>query len=298
MRQEDIVGAQNKPIVRSLLTLDAVLESALIDERKIVAVKAMLTEQTEINPDLGVFLDDTLDLSDYFKQFVVGDVRLERAERFLVALIEGNSDRTLQDDCIYFLLQNAVFLGNINIVRLLLADPHVDFAYRRNLAIRWASSNGHVDVVNLLQADPRVNSGDENNAAIRLASENGHVNVVYLLLSDPGVDLGDLDDLGICGASENGHVDIVRLLLADPRIKYGDDNNVAIRLASENGHIDVVRLLLADPRVHPAAHNNWAIHWAFNNEHIDVVRLLLSDERVSECLGDDVRRRYSISRRS
>ena len=46
--------------------------------------------------------------------------------------------------------------GDINNVRLLLADPRVDPAARNNDAIRWASGNGHSEVVKLLLNDPRV----------------------------------------------------------------------------------------------------------------------------------------------
>ncbi len=195
MHQDDIDNAKNNPIVRSLLTLDALLdEGGLVDDpRDVDAVKKALREASTMNADLDVFLDDKIDLTYYFEKLVDrdmefdGSLRFENTERFLVALMESDRSRKLRNDKINVLLRGASIIGSVDIVRLLLDYPHVNPSTAHNWPIYWASRKGHLGVVRLLLADQRINFTDFNSMTIHRASNGGYTEVVRLLLADPRV---------------------------------------------------------------------------------------------------------------
>jgi len=120
--------------------------------------------------------------------------------------------------------------GQTSVVKMLLADAHVNPSANDNDAICIASAKGHTDVVEVLLADARVDPTANTNQAIRVASSRGHTNVVKVLLADPRVAAND--NFAICIASDNGHTDVVKVLLADLRVDPSADNNYAIRIAS------------------------------------------------------------------
>jgi hypothetical protein len=62
------------------------------------------------------------------------------------------------------------------------ADEHIDYTYRYNWPIRWASSNGHTELVHRLLQNPKVDPSDDDNQAILHASKYGHLEVVNMLL--------------------------------------------------------------------------------------------------------------------
>jgi len=51
-------------------------------------------------------------------------------------------------------------------VRFLLRDKRVDPTSMKNLAIKWAISNGHIEIVKLLLQDSRVKIHDINKSTI------------------------------------------------------------------------------------------------------------------------------------
>eukprot|EP01102_Stenamoeba_stenopodia_P009564 TRINITY_DN2835_c0_g1_i2.p1 TRINITY_DN2835_c0_g1~~TRINITY_DN2835_c0_g1_i2.p1 ORF type:complete len:121 (-),score=23.75 TRINITY_DN2835_c0_g1_i2:72-434(-) len=57
----------------------------------------------------------------------------------------------------------------------------------RNSAIQKASSSGNVEMVKLLLADPRVDASMDGNWALRVAANRGHEEVVKLLQQDSKV---------------------------------------------------------------------------------------------------------------
>ena len=61
---------------------------------------------------------------------------------------------------------------------LTLKDPSIE----NNILIREASRDGNIDVVKLLLADKRVNPSANDNEAIQWAKYYGHTEVVKLLL--------------------------------------------------------------------------------------------------------------------
>ena len=186
---------------------------------------------------------------------------------------------TLKDPCKWF--EEAVTIGNADLLDLLLQDPRVDPSVLDNFAIRRASAYGHLAVVDRLLRDPRIDPSADNNLAIRLASEKGHLAVVDRLLQDPRVDPSAWDSWAIRWASENGHLAVVDRLLQEPRVDPSADKNWAIRFASERGHLPVVERLLQDPRVDPSADSNYAIRRASVWGRLAVVNRLLQDPRVN-----------------
>lgn len=144
---------------------------------------------------------------------------------------------------------DAVKQNDIETVKLLLSDPHVNPQLNDNWAIRWSSVYGRLEIVKLLLFDGRANPGALNNESIIVASANGYTEVVRLLLQDKRVDPSANNNSAIQWASQNGHTEVVRLLLSDPRVDPSVKDNIAIRFASAYDHLDVVKLLLQDPRV-------------------------------------------------
>ena len=171
-----------------------------------------------------------------------------------------------------WLINSARRNGHSTIVSLLLTDYRVKFLD--------ACNSGDIEVVKLLLADERVDPSSNKNKSIEKASQNGHADVVRLLLADNRVNPADQDNEAIKNASENGHADVVRLLLADNRVNPADQDNEAIKRASEYGYADVVKLLLDDGRANPAASGNYPIRIAAQKGYVEVVRLLLQDKRV------------------
>ncbi len=115
--------------------------------------------------------------------------------------------------------------GQIESVRILLADPRVDPAVNHNQAIIKASSNGHVEIVRLLMADPRVNPADGNSEAIYWATINGYPEVVRLLLKDQRINPVN----AFRAANKEGQIVIAGLLENDLRIAMFYNNQVWIR---------------------------------------------------------------------
>ena len=140
--------------------------------------------------------------------------------------------------------------------------------------------NGDLEKVKLLLADPNFDPSANNGYPIRMASASKYPEIVKLLLADSRVDPSANDNSAIKWASKNNRIEVLKLLLADPRVDPSADHNSAIQQASYYGHFEFVKLLLDDPRVDPSANDNYAIRWASRNGHTEVVKLLLSDPRV------------------
>ena len=144
-----------------------------------------------------------------------------------------------------------------------------------------ASYNGNVERVRMLLADGRSDPLERDSEAIRYASEHGNAEVVRMLLEDRRADPAAVHNQAIQMASKNGHAEVVRMLLDDPRTNPAARDNEAIRIASRYGHIEIVRMFLADGRADPAD----VIRNASNDQ---VIRLLLQDERVRSALGANI----------
>jgi len=216
----------------------------------------------------------------------------------------------------------AIYYGNNEVARILLADPRVDPTSKNqslnNYAIWCACIRGNVEavrmllgrvdpttddnvclrgvanapeilespeIVRLLLADGRADPTSKNNFAIRTASERGHKGIVRLLLADGRADPTVNNYISIRTALTIRYTEIVCLLLADKRIDPTFDNNWCLRTASEKGYTEVVRVLLADERTDPTASKHKSICAASQHGHTEIVRLLLADGRTNPSIG-------------
>jgi Ankyrin repeats (3 copies) len=109
-------------------------------------------------------------------------------------------------------------------------------------ALRWACEHGDIDIVRMLLADPRVDPSEASQDAIKWASNEGHMEIVRMLLADPRVDPSADDQIALRLASHNGHTEIFRTLLADTRVDPSADDQIALTAASHEGHTEIVRM--------------------------------------------------------
>lgn len=103
----------------------------------------------------------------------------------------------------------------------------------------------HYKLCKILLDDERVDPTFKKNIALRHATTNNNIRVVELLLKDKRIEPGHC----IRYAAYGGFLEIVNCLLQDPRVDPSADNNIAIRYATERNHIEIVKLLLEDSRV-------------------------------------------------
>jgi hypothetical protein len=83
---------------------------------------------------------------------------------------------------------NASKVGNINALKILLADNRVDPSVAHNCPLRMAVKNGMIEIVELLLSDKRVNQKAKSYQAIRLAISKGYTKIVEILLADSRID--------------------------------------------------------------------------------------------------------------
>lgn len=91
-------------------------------------------------------------------------------------------DMNMQDKFCDFVEQN-----NVENVKLLLNNKHIDPTTHGNFAIQFASSKGYTEMVCLLLNDNRTDPSDNQNFSIRFAFENKHFDIVNLLWKDQRV---------------------------------------------------------------------------------------------------------------
>lgn len=134
---------------------------------------------------------------------------------------------TAQDVFIYLLKRDA-----IDAIKIVLKHPNNDAAHDLNYIFCLASKIGNVNMVKLLLADPQVNPAD-NNRAIMWASQRGHVEVLKLLLEDSRV---EPTSAAFKAAAQNGQLEAVKLLLERPEINPVNDENTIACLQCEEAN--------------------------------------------------------------
>ena len=92
-----------------------------------------------------------------------------------------------------------------------MGDGEVDPSYDNNDPIIAACNVGNLEMVKLLLADKRVDPSTDNNYCILIMSESGNIEIIKLLLNDPRVDPTNNDE-AIITAKNNNNLDIVKLL--------------------------------------------------------------------------------------
>jgi ankyrin repeat protein len=84
-------------------------------------------------------------------------------------------------------LSNACLNGDLERVKSLLKDYHVDPSLEKSKALRRASKRGHLSIVKFLLEDPRVDPCANCNEAILSAISGNHFSIVKILLEDSRV---------------------------------------------------------------------------------------------------------------
>ena len=196
-------------------------------------------------------------------------------------------------------MTSASMFGLTNILSFLLAegsiDPNeavqVEDDYQiQDPPLGMAAGNGQVEAVRLLLADPRVDSDkldqDGDNTPIWLAAEapldnklEEYLEIVRLLLKrvDPSQEENHI--LTVCSRSRD-NPDIMRLLLSDLRVDPSDNESESLRYAVTKDREKTVAVLLEDGRVQPWIHNGDILIEAVKIANVDIVKLLLEDGRV------------------
>ena len=185
-------------------------------------------------------------------------------------------------------LQVAVYQGNTQAVKLLLADPRVDINCKDSLqrtslnnlfvAEKWSNSSNKVNILNLLLAEERVDvnwaAPDQKGQSMTPLVSATHfackdlspIEAVQILLDDPRVDVNWTRSTGVsalhvaaANAGENG-LEVLKLFLAHERVdincKRDSNGPTVLHVAAVNNNVEAVKIILSDPRLTSANTNN------------------------------------------
>lgn len=217
-----------------------------------------------------------------------------------------NDSRFNLNDRLIALVQ-AIKDDNIEIVKMLLQDPHMNLITNYNYALTIAIDYRRNDILKFLLADSRIDPSFNNNEVIHFAAARGYNDIIKLLLHDQRVNPVQVNNCAVCAAIEHKHYLTVMILLNDsrtviithlcraitindmrlfkmmlkhPRVNPGANNNCAIRLAVYYNRNEMVEILLNDSRVDPSDCDNKALHIALKNGNVYLIEILLRDKRV------------------
>ena len=172
--------------------------------------------------------------------------------------------------------------GNLDDIKILVEQPHIDINYSDGYPLWIAIDNGHINVVEFLLekgADPSL----VDNCALNCAVWNKSIDIVKMLLShpkvDPNVKCNGVYPIEV--ACDKNNYDMASILLQDSRMAVVGKNNIRLMIAAQEGESEVVKLLLKDHDVDPSSLNNTALRLAVHNDHDKVVKILLKDLRVN-----------------
>ncbi|KNC49680.1 uncharacterized protein AMSG_05941 [Thecamonas trahens ATCC 50062] len=165
--------------------------------------------------------------------------------------------------------------GQVELVRLLLADAHCEPTATGSRALCAAIKGGHANVVRAFLLDGRIDPGADDNAAIVEASLSGMLEIVTVLLADSRVDPGASNNRSMCKAAGLGHSHIVAVFLAHAAVDPTAGGLEALHAAVAGGHAAVVSLFLADNRI-DAANCSSLLTLAVARNHDAIIKLLLT----------------------
>jgi hypothetical protein len=132
---------------------------------------------------------------------------------------------------------NACNNGNVEVVKILLKDYHIDPSSNDNIALLAACRGGNLKIVDLLLNHVSVYPSAQNNGALIIASEYGHLKVVERLLSHPHFHLtSDSIKKALRFARRGGHLKIVELLdsVNTARAAFRPKNKKSVRKAKKS----------------------------------------------------------------
>jgi ankyrin repeat protein len=208
----------------------------------------------------------------------------------------GNTDINIADRDGATAIYSASKKGNLEVVKLLMKEKHLDVNYATNdsgsTPLITAVRHRHPEVVEQLLTHEYigVNSRDSNGrTALHVAVLKGSEEMVQRLLATNGIK--------ICLRSKNGYTpaqqaaalgksNLVKLLLpaakcAEPG-SYSKNNNI-LHIAAKHGHAGVVTTLLAhaeDVNTQDES-GSTALHYAAHEGHVEIVQLLLNVPQVN-----------------
>jgi len=175
----------------------------------------------------------------------------------------------------------AVKESNVGELQRLLQLPGIDLSSDSNdIMNRAVGENANVEIVRLLLADPRFDPAANDQTPIQTACHHGNIEIVQLLLTDPRVDPSIFDQQLLHDAIDADDYEIVRVLLRDSRVDPSVNNQSAIQTACLRDHKEIVEMLLQHPKVDPSINNQELLVEAVENENVEIVKLLLQHPRV------------------
>jgi ankyrin repeat protein len=206
---------------------------------------------------------------------------INHGHTYVVRLVFLNSYNPFKNISEYESLKKSIEVGNISIVKMLLAYPG-DLNENIIPLVPYAVSGDNIELVRLLLSDPRVVITYDYSDQISIigAVQHDQIEMTRLLLSDPRFDPSADNNKSIVYAAQNGNIEMAKMLLSDPRVDPSVDHNQAIRCASQNGHNEIVRLLLSDPRTDPNTFNGSLIFKAVSSSNIEMVKFLLAHPKI------------------
>ena len=202
-------------------------------------------------------------------------------------------------------MNNAVILGNLEIVKWLHENKEGCTTYAMNLAaehghlgivkwlhesgsmcttyaMNWAAHNGHLEVVKWLHLNR--NEGCTTNA-MDWAAENGHLEIIKWLHKSGGMCTTLAMDL----AAANGHLEIVKWLHQNRNEGCTTD---AMNIAIVHGHLETVKFLYQSFEScrqfslnrNEGRYSHWAMDQAARKNHFEVIMWL---EGTNWAMNDD-----------
>lgn len=206
-------------------------------------------------------------------------------------------------------MTSAAMYGLTNTLAFLLAEGSIDpneavevedEEYLQDPPLGMAAANGQVEAVKLLLADPRVDPSGSNeyggNSPIWLAAEaivddkiEEYLEIVLLLLKrvDPSEEESHI--LIVCSQSRD-NPEMMRLLLSDPRVNPSDNESSCLRYAVTKGREQTVAVLLEDGRAQHWAQNGDALIEAVKIANVVIAKMSLDNGRVDP----NVREGYAL----
>jgi len=156
-------------------------------------------------------------------------------------------------------LYQAARTNNIEVIKELLKDPHLDLNYRLNkqegLTPLWvACLLGHIETVQLLIADERTDVDAQTcdgRSPLCLVCDRQKLDLIKLLLADPRVHVNLRTDTGktaVYLAAQEGRMEVLKLLMAHPDINIHIKNNDGVSpfmSACQTGEIETIKMFLA-----------------------------------------------------
>jgi hypothetical protein len=133
--------------------------------------------------------------------------------------------------------------NSINEIKRLMSIDDFDIAFKRNTAFIEACFLGNIEIVTLLLNDKRVNPADHYCDALKEASSEGNNDIVQLLLNDPRIDPRAEESEAFRKTIENCHFDTFMLFVNDGRADFTAEENFAITMSSYKNQTKFVKVL-------------------------------------------------------